>query len=118
MVYQQGDRCSGVPGGSWHGRFGPPSRSELDWRHAAICQELWTYARECPWSYPESCLWACQVSVSCLGMPIFKHIDRIQYTCRGCPKHLGLALVCLPGYRGALANAAATVSDSVSARPT
>ena len=76
MVYQQGDRCSGVSGGSWRGRFGPRSRSELDWRHAAICQALCTYAGECPWSCPESCLRVCQVNVSCLGMAIFKHINR------------------------------------------
>ena len=49
------------------GRFAPPSRTELDLRHAAIRQALWTYARECPWSCPESCLWACQVSVSSFG---------------------------------------------------
>ena len=51
--------------------------------------------------------WVCQCSNTMIGM---------QYTCRGCPKYLGLALVWLPGHRGALANAAATVSDSVSAR--
>ena len=107
-----------MPGGSW--RRGLGLLPGLSWdggmllyvRHSGlmlgsvpghVLSHVCGYVRSmCP-------VWVCQYSNTLLG---------IQYTCRGCPKHLGLALVCLPGYRGALASATATLSDSVSARRT
>ena len=91
MVYQQGDQCSGMPGGSW--RRGLGLLPGLSWdggmllyaRHSGlmlgsvpghVLSHVCGHVRSmCP-------VWVCQYSNTLLG---------IQYTCRGCPKHLGLA---------------------------
>ena len=74
------DQCSGVPGSSWRDQFGPPSRSELDWRHAATRT---VYARHSglmlgnvPGHVLSHVCGLVRSMCPILGMSIFKHIDR------------------------------------------